>query len=277
MITEVSPSSEWAQRWTNGQHTWRHRSDGGFDASRYTVEPIDFETARSWVVAHHYSRAFVADQLRYGLFDETGLVGSMVLSVPAQSKVLTNPLPDLEPYVESMELGRLVLADRVPANGESWFVARAFEEAATQGVRGVVSFADPVPRRRPDGTLLFPGHIGTVYQALNARYCGRSKVETKVLLPDGTVFSYRSMSKVRGSESGRNYVERRLVGLGATPMRGSECPKAWLHAALDELGATRIRHRGQHRYVFALGTKSQRRRVRIAMPQHAYPKEVDAA
>jgi hypothetical protein len=27
-----------------------------------------------------------------------------------------------EPYAESLELGRLVLEDAVPANGESWFV-----------------------------------------------------------------------------------------------------------------------------------------------------------
>jgi hypothetical protein len=33
----------------------------------------------------------------------------------------------------------------VPANGESWFLARCWEMAARQGVRGVVSFSDPVP------------------------------------------------------------------------------------------------------------------------------------
>lgn len=274
-VMEVSPASDWSQRWTGGQHSWRHTSDGGFDPRQYTVESIDQPTAKGYVVAHHYSGAYVADQLRYGLYEAGALAGVMVLSVPAQAKVLTNVFPDLEPYVESMELGRLVLADRVPANGESWFVAEAFRQAAVVGVRGVVSFADPVPRRMPDGRLLFPGHIGVTYQALNARHCGRSKVETKVLLPDGSVFSYRSMSKVRGQESGHEHVERRLVALGARPLPAGENAGEWLRRSLDDVGATRIRHRGQHRYVFAVGSKSQRRRLHIALPSGPYPKQPD--
>jgi hypothetical protein len=46
--------------------------------------------------------------------------------------------------------------------------------AGQQGVRGVVSFSDPVPRRTAAGDLVFPGHIGTIYQASNAGYLGRT-------------------------------------------------------------------------------------------------------
>ena len=35
-----------------------------------------------------------------------------------QRRVLTAVFPDLEPYAESLELSRFVLADSVPANGE---------------------------------------------------------------------------------------------------------------------------------------------------------------
>ena len=41
------------------------------------------------------------------------------------------------------------------------------------GMRSVVSFADPVPRR-VGGRVLFPGHVGIIYQAANAVFTGRS-------------------------------------------------------------------------------------------------------
>jgi hypothetical protein len=71
--------------------------------------------------------------------------------------VLTNVFPDMESMVESLELSRLVLADQVPGNGESWFIARALADAAEAGVRDVVAFADPVPRAL-DGCQWFGKH-----------------------------------------------------------------------------------------------------------------------
>jgi len=72
-------------------------------------------------------------------------------------------------------------------------------------------------------------------------------------------------------------VERRLVKLGAqVPMSGQD-PKAWLRQALGDLGARRLRHRGNHRYVFALGrNRRERDQVRIAAPPGTrYPKDPD--
>jgi hypothetical protein len=34
----------------------------------------------------------------------------------------------------------------------------------------VKGLTDPEPQARNDGTILFPGHVGTTYQASNARY-----------------------------------------------------------------------------------------------------------
>ena len=97
-------------------------------------------------------------------------VGGPEYAVPVDAAVLTTPFPGLEPYVESIELSRLVLLDEVPFNAESWFVARCHHELALCGIRGVVSFSDPLPRHRSDGTAVMPGHVGTVYQALSFRY-----------------------------------------------------------------------------------------------------------
>jgi hypothetical protein len=45
--------------------------------------------------------------------------------------------------------------------------------AAADGVRGIVSFVDPVTRHRIDGALVFPGHLGIIYQAANFTCTGR--------------------------------------------------------------------------------------------------------
>lgn len=272
---EVTPASEWCQRWTSGQHSWRHRRDGGFDADRYTVEPITEAAAKAYVLAHHYSASYPSALQRYGLFDEGRHVGVCVLGAPTSNAVLTNVFPDLEPHREAMELSRLVLADAVPANGESWFIARVFEEAAARGVRGVVSFADPVPRI-VNGRTLFPGHVGTIYQAKGAVYAGRGTARSLVILPNGAVLNARAMQKVRSQDRGHEHVERMLIGLGARTIRAGEKPAEWLAAAVADIG-TRLRHPGNHRYVFPIGTRSQRRTTRIALDPLPYPKTLEAA
>ncbi|MCC6178383.1 MAG: hypothetical protein IT305_24015, partial [Chloroflexi bacterium] len=213
---EVSPTGDWCQRWRDGRSHWRHRSEGGFDAAQYESTPIDDRTAKAYVERNHYAGTYVASRLRYGLWDRRGhLLGVAVLSVPVRREVLTLPFPELEPFQESLELGRFVLADRAPANAESWFLAQVFREAGRAGIRGVVSFSDPVARRNADGQIVFPGHLGIVYQASNAIYAGRSTARSILVLPNGRVLNERALSKLRALEVGHEYVERLLRSFGA--------------------------------------------------------------
>jgi len=268
---------DWCQRWTDRRHSWRHRGEGGFDASRYAVDEIPEALAKGYVVRHHYSASYPAASRRMGLVDRAAdvLVGVAVLSVPSRPEVLTGVLPHLVPYSESLELGRLVLADSVPANAESWFLARAFRIASDHGVRGVVAFSDPLPRATADGTVVMPGHVGCVYQASNATYTGRSTARTLTLLPDGTVLSDRAQQKVRAGEQGHEYVEAQLVALGAAAPQGDRA--IWLRAALAAVGARKVRHPGNHRFVFRLGRdRREQRRVLVSLPALAYPKATAA-
>jgi hypothetical protein len=122
-LPEIATASPWCQRWNRRVHSWRHVSEGGFDPSRYSVEPISEAAARAWVVEHHYSGSYPAASRRYGLLGPTAqLLGACVPGVPMTAAVLTNVFPDLCPVTEALELSRLVLADEVPANGESWFI-----------------------------------------------------------------------------------------------------------------------------------------------------------
>jgi len=45
-----------------------------------------------------------------------------------------------------------VLLDSVPGNGETWFLARCFEQLRTSDLIGVVTFSDPVPRKKVPGS-----------------------------------------------------------------------------------------------------------------------------
>ena len=220
--------------------------------------------ARAFVQAHHYAGTYPAARFRFGLREGAALVGVAVFSVPVRAEAL-------RPFrmEDGVELGRLVLLDRVLANAESWFVARCFEALRREGVAGVVSFSDPVRRTTLDGRVVMPGHVGTVYQGLNATYTGRARGRVHHLLPDGTIFSPRAASKVRNREVGWRYAVEQLVAAGA-PEPGDDL-RAWLTTALAAV-ARPLRHGGNHRYVWALDRRA-RKHLPASLP---YPKAVPA-
>lgn len=272
LVLHLEPASDYCERWQDRRPSWRHRSEGGFDRRRYEVGPLAELPAKAFVERHHYSGTYVAASQRYGLWERGSLVGVAVLSVPVRHAVLTGPFPDLEPYTESLELGRFVLLDAVPANAESWFLARVFDQAAATGLRGVVSFSDPLARRDRAGHIVFAGHIGTIYQASNAIYAGRGTARSLHLLPDGRSLNARSLAKLRNLERGHEYVEQLLIRWGATPRRGQD-PVLWLPQALHLAGVRRVRHPGNHRYLFRIGAR--RRSVSVGLTARPYPKSLD--
>lgn len=231
------------------------------------------------MLTHHYSGSYPAARLRAGLYEHGELVGVAVFGVPMQAAVLTRPFPGLTPYAESLELSRFVLLDRVPANGETFFLAQAFRLTANEGVRGVVSFSDPMPRVRADGTIVSPGHVGTIYQAANGWHTAdRGTPRTLLIGPDGRVLSERALSKIRRQERGHGYAERQLVDHGARPRRPGESSADWLDTALAEARVRRVRHPGNYRYLFRIGrTRAERSRVTFAMASAPYPKKETVA
>ncbi|MDX3075908.1 hypothetical protein [Streptomyces sp. MI02-7b] len=259
-----------SQRWRQRRHSWRHTSEGGFDPARYQTRPLPSAPARAFVTEHHYSSSWPAIRLSYGLYDRAAsprggaLVGVLALGVPMHATVLSGVFPDVTPYRSALELSRLVLLDSCEANSESFFVAKALHMAAAVGIRGVLAHSDPHVRQRttPTGTEQYlPGHWGGCYQASNMSYLGKTRPRTLVMLPDGTILYDRSISKVRALEPGHGGVERRLVQLGARARAPREPGRQWISEALATIGATRLRHSGNHRYALAIGPRSQRPRI----------------
>ena len=268
------PGAGPGQRWRRGREHWVLPGRDHFEPARWAVVRITDAEARPFVETHHYSGSYPAARLRYGLVDQwTGeLGGAAVLSVPVNKLVVTGAFPDLQPYEQSLELGRFVLLDEVGFCGETWFLARAYQLAAAAGVRGVVSFSDPMARTTAAGQVIFPGHIGRIYLAANATYCGRATARPIALMPDGRVLSDRALQKVRKDEQGHGYVEELLRSYGARPRTIGQPGARWLVDALDDVGARRSRHPGNHRYCFRLGPSAVRRRTRLGLVAEPYPR-----
>ena len=253
------------QRWL--QRRDRYRPDGEvIDPRAYEVTEIDELTAKRFVLEHHYSASYPAARWRFGLHRGGQLVGVAVFSHPCRESILTKTFP-IARAREAVELGRFVLLEEVPGNGETWFLARCFDLLRGQ-VRGVLSTSDPAPRSTIDGEVVFPGHLGLIYQGHNAAYIGRGKARTLRLLPDGRVFSERSIAKVRSLERGWRHCAAQLEAAGAAPLGEPDAGDArvWLAAWLPRVTRP-FPHPGNHRYAWSLDRRMVWRPTRLPYPK----------
>jgi hypothetical protein len=268
------------QRWTHGRS--RHRpARECIDPRRYAVDVVSDAAAVAFIATHHYARSAPPGILSIGLYRSGSLaparlVGVCRFSVPMNQQSI--PTYTGESAANGCELGRLVLDDSVPGNGESFFVARAFRRLVEEKprIRAVISYSDPVERRDSDGRVYKPGHYGIVYQALNARYLGRSSARTLILAPDGSVVSERALSKLRNDERGAGYVYRQLLEHGAGRIQPLESGRDYVVRVLADPRFRRLRHPGNFTYAWAVG--AHRAVVERAMaPARPYPRRAAAA
>jgi hypothetical protein len=271
----MQPDQSTSQRWYHGRS-----SDAPCELVRpeqLYVERIEETGSRAFVLTHHYSKSFPSARLSIGLYRKRGLepselVGTCVFSHPCNEATLPAYLPGIYGTF-GVELGRFVLLNREPRNTESWFIARAFELLAEylSDVRAVLSFSDPMPRTRLDGTILTPGHVGIIYQATNGVYLGKSTPRTILICPDGRVLHNRSLSKLLRGERGADGVAQQLLDMGCSPRRSGESPQSWMSRirALGELRS--MRHKGNHAYAWSL----DRRDYTLPQALGPYPKKRD--
>jgi hypothetical protein len=257
---------ELSQRWRDGRTSFVPPDDVCRRGDLEVAAIPDDRTAREFVLQHHYSHSFPAARFRFGAYRGGVLKGVAVFSVPCSGQVLAKVFPgEQSAYVE---LGRLVLLDELPFNSESNFVAQCFRLLRRESIEGVLSFSDPMPRTALDGRVILPGHIGTIYKGLSARYLGRATARTLRLLPDGTVFSDRAAQKIRSRERGWVYAVDQLVAAGApAPILTQTTEaglRAWLAEHLPRVTRT-LRHPGNHKYAWAL-SRAIRRHLPESLP-----------
>ncbi len=256
MITDVT------QRWRDKRGVYR--------PAREVVKATDLDIAlskngkvmKAFVEQHHYAGRASGIVRGFEIHWKGNLAGVMLYANCARQF-----RPAFGEVPAWLTLARLVLLDEVPANAETIALGASFAALRGEGYAGVVSFSDPEPRVALDGRVILAGHCGSIYQAHNGVYTGRSKPETKYLLPNGTLFESRTAHKVKAGDQGRDYAARILVENGATPRRPDEDPAVWVARWRAQL-CRPFMHRGNHRYTWAL----QKRDKRFLPESLPYPK-----
>lgn len=248
------------QRWLARRASYRPPTERIRPAEYDVLELPDDARAKAFVVEHHYSASYPAARFRFGLYRRGELVGVAVYAHPCNDAVLTSVFGGRA--IDSVVLARFVLVDSVPGNGETWFLARTFRRLRARGLRGVLSFSDPVPRTTVEGRRVFAGHIGTIYQASNASYLERTARSWMWILPDGRALPPRTIAKIRNLERGWQHASAILTSFGADPMKGD--PRQWLERWLPLL-TRRQRHDGNHRYAWSFA------RTELGRASLAYP------
>lgn len=263
------------QRWRKRRDSYRPAGEP-IDPRRYSVEPIAHSEGKAFVEAHHYSGTWPAVRFAVGMFEAgQGLVGVAAFSQPMNQATVPSYIEGLDPQ-KGIELGRFVLLDRVPANGESFAIARALRllREARPEVVACLSFSDPLPRFTAEKRLVKYGHQGTAYRASAASYLGRSKPKTILVGPDGRDLSPRTLSKIRrGERGGRrgDYGPRQLMAMGAPVWRTGESGEAWVERVKASGALRSLRHPGNLAYCFAVGDRKTRRTVRSRLDALPYP------
>ena len=135
---------------------------------QWTVERIPCKTAKAYIIKNHYSHGcHNAPSPCYGLYewgDGIKLIGVLMFATPC-SEAVRESVFGSERKDSVIELHRLHILDVTPTNTESWFIAKCLKllKRDLPRVKAVVSFADSTE-----------GHEGTIYQATNFFYIGKT-------------------------------------------------------------------------------------------------------
>ena len=136
----------------------------------YDVRRIPCKDAKEYIIKNHYSHGcHNAPSPCYGLFDKDNqLIGVLMFATPC-SEAVRSSIWGEEHKDRVIELHRLHILDVTPKNTETWFISRCLKRLLQDRpqTRGVISFADTTQ-----------GHNGTIYQASNFWFIGKTSSAT---------------------------------------------------------------------------------------------------
>lgn len=131
----------------------------------HTITPVDKKTTSLFLSRYHYlgTKGFRSSQI-YGMYDNVMLLGVCVFHGVSAPETVVGAFGLQRTEQDGIwELGRLAMHPTLNgSNYTSWFVSRALKQLQKDdNVRAVVSYADTSA-----------GHLGSIYRATNAFYCG---------------------------------------------------------------------------------------------------------
>jgi hypothetical protein len=188
------------------------------------------EFAQRW----HYTATGGNMTWNYGLWDGYSLVGVVSYNLPTMPAC--SAYFGQERWEWVVHMGRLICAEDAPRNVESKLISGSFAllRKSRPEARSVVTYA-----------ATGQGHIGYVYQATNAIYCGMT-----------------ASSHFYIDEHGRRRAPKQGTNLSMDKARA----RGWT-----------VHHEpGKHRYVYLLGSKTERKEALklLKFPVLPYPKPI---
>jgi len=205
-----------------------------------TVGAVSAADLREFALRYHYTRSGGAIQYgRWGLWHGFTLLGVVSYNTPTQEA--RDAVFGREHGHRVWHMSRLVLADAAPRNSESRLIGGSLRAITSDhpDVWAVLTYA-----------ATDAGHLGYVYQATNAIYTGTG---------GDPVFYVDKAGKRWGTQL-------------------SDC-KVRTAAQIAAAGWTRHVGSPKHRYVYILGSRTQRRQrmALLKLPSLPYPKASQAA
>ena len=186
----------------------------------YEVKRIPCKLAKEYITKNHYSHGCSnAPSPCYGLYDNEELIGCPMFATPCSENVRASVF-GVERKDNVTELHRLHILDGTPKNTESYFISRCLKL---------------LRKDKPNihGVISFSdlteGHTGIVYKATNAYRIGHTGKSTFYL-----------------DETGRLRHPR-------------QCGVTITKEMAAELGWQRVKREAKNRYVFIIGSKSEKR------------------
>ena len=174
-----------------------------FDRNQVVMQKIPSSLAKNIIVKNHYSHAFPAAELCLGFYVKEKLNAVIVYGQSASS-TMKDSLPG-----KYWELVRLFSFDWAGKNMESYCIGKSIRyiKEKYKNIKVLVSFADPEQ-----------GHDGTIYQATNWLYCGKSQpdewyiVDGEKIHPRSMVAKYGTRSEGKLKEMGIEFERKLLTG-----------------------------------------------------------------
>ena len=173
------------------------------DSSRIEMQEIPHKLAKDIIIKNHYSHTFPAAELYLGFYID-GKLNTVVLYGQSTASKMADSLPG-----KYWELVRLFSFDWAGKNMESYCIGKSIRyiKEKYKNIKVLVSFADHEQ-----------GHEGTIYQATNWLYCGKSQpdewyiVDGEKIHPRSMVAKYGTRSEGKLKEMGIEFERKLLTG-----------------------------------------------------------------
>lgn len=148
-------------------------SDNFVDTDKVFIRRISKKIAKKMIIDNHYTHAWTSCRYALGVyyedkdsnfFGKNKLIGCLVYGHPVGASAAESVSPELDKG-SVLELKRLWIADGYGKNIESYCISQSFDwlRENDPSIKALISYADSAE-----------DHLGTIYQATNWLYQGRS-------------------------------------------------------------------------------------------------------